>query len=224
MAYIYRHIRLDKNEPFYVGIGSDDNFKYKRACEKENRNKHWYNIVKKTQYEVEIILDNLTWDEACEKEVEFIKLYGREDLNEGILCNMTNGGEGVLGMKHSDKTKKILSDDNKRPEKMAVCMKNYKKMLTPEAREKARNNRDYKEISRKRMLNTDREALLKKIIERCAKPVLQYSLDGEFIREWVMGADAVRSIDKLKSSNLTKCLQGKRKSAGGYIWKYKNNI
>jgi hypothetical protein len=22
MAYVYRHIRLDKNEPFYIGIGS----------------------------------------------------------------------------------------------------------------------------------------------------------------------------------------------------------
>ena len=27
MAYLYRHIRLDKNEPFYIGIGSDTNFK-----------------------------------------------------------------------------------------------------------------------------------------------------------------------------------------------------
>ena len=29
MAYVYRHIRLDKNEPFYIGIGSDK--EYKRA-------------------------------------------------------------------------------------------------------------------------------------------------------------------------------------------------
>lgn len=26
MAYLYRHIRLDKNEPFYIGIGSDSNY------------------------------------------------------------------------------------------------------------------------------------------------------------------------------------------------------
>ena len=32
MAYIYRHIRLDKNEPFYIGIGSDKD--YKRAYNK----------------------------------------------------------------------------------------------------------------------------------------------------------------------------------------------
>jgi len=23
MAYVYRHIRLDKNEPFYIGISND---------------------------------------------------------------------------------------------------------------------------------------------------------------------------------------------------------
>jgi hypothetical protein len=30
MAYLYRHIRHDKNEPFYIGIGSDNGmiFKY----------------------------------------------------------------------------------------------------------------------------------------------------------------------------------------------------
>jgi hypothetical protein len=27
MAYLYRHIRHDKNEPFYIGIGSDNNYK-----------------------------------------------------------------------------------------------------------------------------------------------------------------------------------------------------
>ena len=31
MAYLYRHIRLDKNEPFYIGIGSNELNNYKRA-------------------------------------------------------------------------------------------------------------------------------------------------------------------------------------------------
>ena len=92
MAYLYRHIRLDKNEPFYIGIGSDE--KYKRAYSKNDRNQHWHNIVNKIEYEVEIVLDELSWEEACNKEIEFIKIYGRKDLNEGTLVNMTDGGEG----------------------------------------------------------------------------------------------------------------------------------
>ena len=101
MAYIYRHIRLDKNCVFYIGIGSDKN--YKRAHNKINRTKFWKNVAKHG-YEVDIVLDNLTWEEACEKEKEFIALYGRLDLNNGTLVNMTDGGEGVMGRKFTEAT------------------------------------------------------------------------------------------------------------------------
>ena len=55
MAYVYRHIRVDKNEPFYIGIGSGG---YRRANSTKGRNKIWYGIVARTDYEVEIVLDN----------------------------------------------------------------------------------------------------------------------------------------------------------------------
>lgn len=114
MAYVYRHVRLDVNKPFYIGIGSDST--YARAYTKDRRNKHWKNIAKKG-YEVEILLDSLTWEEACEKEKEFIQLYGRTDLNTGILCNKTNGGEGFLGVKrdsNSESEKRRRANISKR--------------------------------------------------------------------------------------------------------------
>ena len=99
MAYVYRHIRPDKNEPFYIGIGSDDSGEYSRANSIFYRNKHWHHVVKKSNYDVEILLEDLTWEQACEKEKEFIKLYGRKDLGLGQLVNMTDGGEGSVGLK-----------------------------------------------------------------------------------------------------------------------------
>jgi hypothetical protein len=105
MAYLYRHIRLDKNEPFYIGIGSDDKGQYKRAKNMVDRSVFWHKIVKKTGYQVEIMLDNLNWEEACQKEIEFIKLYGRIDLGKGCLVNLTDGGEGVLGFLFTDEQK-----------------------------------------------------------------------------------------------------------------------
>lgn len=43
MGYLYRHIRLDKNEPFYIGIGGFDKtekeFSYRRAYKIYRRNK-----------------------------------------------------------------------------------------------------------------------------------------------------------------------------------------
>ena len=110
MAYLYRHIRLDKNEPFYIGIGSDA--QYKRANSINPRTKHWKNIISKTAYRVDIVFDDLTWEEACEKEKEFISIYKRK-CDGGILCNITLGGEGVYGLKHSEKAKELMSIQRK---------------------------------------------------------------------------------------------------------------
>lgn len=109
MAYLYRHIRRDTNEVFYIGIGSDSDGKYVRAYSHKQRSTFWKNITKLSKYIVEIVLDNLSWDKACEKEKEFILLYGRKDLNTGTLCNLTNGGEGVFGYKHSQERLDKLS-------------------------------------------------------------------------------------------------------------------
>jgi len=98
MAYVYRHIRLDKNEPFYIGIGNDNEGEYRRANYKFGRNNLWNKISKKYGFKVDIIIDDLTWEQACEKEKELISLYGRINLNNGILCNFTDGGEGVTGV------------------------------------------------------------------------------------------------------------------------------
>lgn len=99
MAYVYRHIRLDKNEPFYIGIGSDSTYKRANARYKGDRNKIWYDITAKSKYEIEILFDEIPLEFAKEKEKEFIALYGRKDNNTGILANMTDGGEGVVGRK-----------------------------------------------------------------------------------------------------------------------------
>lgn len=110
MAYLYRHIRLDKNEPFYIGIGSDSNYNRAYEIKKDRRNIVWSRIASKSEIEVEIMLDGLSWDNACEKEIEFIKLYGRIDNGNGILSNLTDGGDGTLGLIVSEKTRKENSE------------------------------------------------------------------------------------------------------------------
>jgi hypothetical protein len=124
MAYVYQHIRLDTDEVFYIGIGSDTEGKYERAYEIRRRNnRYWRNIVNKAGYRVEILTDGISWEEACEEEIRLIKHYGRQDLNEGNLVNLTDGGEGHLGgivseetrLKHSKVHKgKIVSEETRR--------------------------------------------------------------------------------------------------------------
>ncbi len=49
---------------------------------------------------------------------------------------------------------------------------------------------------------------------------LQFSLDGEFIREFNSIKEASEEISISKPA-IVHCLKGKTKKAGGYKWKYK---
>ena len=52
-----------------------------------------------------------------------------------------------------------------------------------------------------------------------SKPVIQYTKEGEFVKEW-------RSIKEAETSigircGISKCLSGKHKTSGGFVWKLK---
>lgn len=53
--------------------------------------------------------------------------------------------------------------------------------------------------------------------EKIKKPILQFDLNGNFIREWPSAMD----VGKVVNSTICKCLKGKYKQAYGFIWKYK---
>lgn len=62
------------------------------------------------------------------------------------------------------------------------------------------------------------KARLLELSKRKMKPVLQFSLSGEFIKEW----PSVRSIrDSKTAANVGKVLKGEYKQAGGYKWEWK---
>lgn len=114
--YLYRHIRLDKQEPFYIGIGKMRSkysntleSKYERAYSTK-RSLFWKKITNKAKYKVEILLESDNEDFIKNKEIEFIKLYGRKDLKLGTLCNLTDGGEGCFNRINSLERNKKISE------------------------------------------------------------------------------------------------------------------
>jgi len=100
MATVYRHLRNDTNTPFYVGIGKTN----KRAYSKMGRTPYWKHIVEKHGYTVDIIYEGISREEACKVEQYLINFYGRYDLGKGELVNLTDGGEGVNGWKHTSES------------------------------------------------------------------------------------------------------------------------
>lgn len=51
------------------------------------------------------------------------------------------------------------------------------------------------------------------------KPIIQCTLNGEFIRDWDSATTASREL-KLSQGHITLCCQNRKKSAGGFVWRY----
>jgi len=108
MAYVYMHIRHDKDEPFYIGIGKSDSNFYRAHC-KRRRNNIWKKIIAKTSYSIKILHEKITWEEACDVEKKLIATY-KKKTEGGTLCNISDGGEGGdlgydVNKKHSETIK-----------------------------------------------------------------------------------------------------------------------
>ena len=135
-ALVYFHY-TEAGQLFYVGISSNKDLG--RAETKWNRSKFWQNKVSKHGLNVEIVHDGISWEEALKWEVHYIALYGRRNNNTGVLVNLTDGGDGVLGMVWSDEQKKAMSERAKKrldsPEARKTMSEQAKKFFeNPEAR------------------------------------------------------------------------------------------
>jgi hypothetical protein len=188
MPIVYQHIRKDTNEIFYVGIGKKES----RAYEYESRNTHWHNIVNKCEFEVEILVRDISWEEAKKEEKRLILEYGRRDLKSGTLVNMTDGGDGKINAIASKETKL----------KMSLAKIGIK-----------RSEEAIRKLKEARLGNYLGE------LNGKSKKVDQYSQSGEYIKTYDSINIASKELN-IPNSNISETCRGVRKSAKGYIWKY----
>ena len=59
-----------------------------------------------------------------------------------------------------------------------------------------------------------------RVSKKLSKSILQYTLDGEFVKEWKSAKQAERE-GGFSSANITACCRGERKTHQNFIWKYK---
>ncbi len=206
MAYVYRHIRIDKNVPFYIGISNENN-NYSRAnCSyPKHRNKHWLSIFNNTEIEVEILFDNIPYLVAKEKEIEFIDIYKRI-ADGGTLVNLTKGGDGVLGFKNPK-----LSERNR-----AGIWKG--KNHTEESRKKISLSNIGKVISDKQRKKTSDLAKLRTADKNPNYRGKIYAYkNGNFVGEYESLLHTKESLN-VSYSMISSCLTGKRSISKGFTF------
>lgn len=181
--YVYFLIDPVTGQPFYVGKGSKrrmyEHYRLRnRLTNKLLKNKlcKLYQLGYKVLYQK--VLENVTEQEAFEKEKQLIQKYGKLIDKTGILCNLTNGGEGNSCSWSQEKRKKTS--------------------------ERMKGKRGH--------------------LPLIQKPVVQYTLHGEYIRTFPSALQASKEVPKANHSYIIQVCKGKRNSAGGFLWSYEGNI
>ena len=228
MPYVYRHIRLDKNEPFYIGIGSD--MTNKRANERARRSELWKKIVAKSEYEIEILMDDITFEEAKSKEIEFIKLYGRIDLGNGTLANLTDGGDGAINRIFTPEHRKKLSLSQigkGKSEEIKDKLRKYRigKFNSPEARLKISkankgriNTPELMELLRNRKGEKNPIFGIKGVNNKNFKGFIEVFKDGLNLGKYEGIRECAEKFN-ITATKISAVLHGRRNHTGGYTFK-----
>src|SRR5262249_59979010 len=92
--YVYLHCDRVTRTPFYIGKG-----KGRRAHDVVGRQPEWHEKVKSLAagFEVQIVKNDLTEEEAYDLERELIRKHGRIADGTGTLLNVTDGGSLDFG-------------------------------------------------------------------------------------------------------------------------------
>lgn len=228
--YLYRYSRKDDNKPFYIGIGTKRKNRnscsitteYERAYSITSRNNHFLNIINSQDILLDIICESDDLNFIKEKEIEFIKLYGRVDKKTGILVNLTDGGDGNFNMtdEHREKLKILCSerfkDIPKTPEtKIKMGQWQIGRKHSPEEITQRTNTRKLNAIKRGYYVPESK-------IEKESKVILQYDRNMILISEWKSISLAARTLNIKKGNIINVCkFKPRVKTAGGFIWRYK---
>lgn len=116
-------------------------------------------------------------------------------------------GKARKGCTHSEEAKR----------KMSEAHKGHK--MSEEAKRKMSESRKGRKLS---LSEEAKRKINEAHIRALSKPVVQYTLDGAFVREFPSLASASSAVS-VTDDAIGKCCKGITRSSGGYIWRWKHN-
>lgn len=157
--------------------------------------------------------------------------------NNTLYPNGYNLEKGGLSGIPSEETKRKISESLKgkiSPRKGVNLSEETKRKLSESHKGKKGTftGKHHSEESRKKMSKTKKgkhptEETRKKLSEantngKCSKKVLQFSLTGDFIREWPSVSECGRN--GFDFGTVARCCRGEEKTHKGFQWKYKERV
>jgi len=110
---IYKITHIDSGKS-YIGMTMDYLRRMKNHFNDNNPNcRYLHRAIKKynkVAFQHKILYRCNSWETLCQKEKEYIRLF-KTKSPKGY--NLTDGGEGIYGLKHSDESKKKMSESSK---------------------------------------------------------------------------------------------------------------
>jgi len=223
--YVYIYYHPTTMVPFYVGKGySDRSLVHLKEAKNWNgkmrkgKNAHKLNTIKSIidqGLEPLIVRTFHTNDEtqAFAEEVRLIKLFGRADLFQGSLTNLTDGGEGLAGYKHSKEQKDRMSASRTGP---ANGM--FGKTHTPEVRErmsklrKGKPGTPHTEELKQSRIGNDNNA-------KRRKTIYKMDLDGTIVESYPSFLNAVK-MTSIPKATLHKNVKYGGLPIDGFFYQY----
>lgn len=211
------YMYISPSGKMYIGKAIDFNKRYKTHIYASNNknckdyNVPFHNAIRKygiENFKIKILAEDLKLEELGYWENYYIEKYNLYAKN-GKGYNIANGGQG--GNNFAGKTNEEMEEVKKhmRENHFDCTGKNHHQYGKPRT-ETEKNN-----ISKG--LNKAKENGTK--IGRKGKKIYQFDKDMNLIKIWDIAMDIQRELN-IDNSAIIKCCKGKRKTAGGYIWKY----
>lgn len=223
---VYIHINKTNNK-VYVGVakGKPEKRWGKNGYGYTRTQPVFANAIEKYTwdgFDHKILAVNLTQREAWDMEIELIAKYKsncKRYKNPSYGYNMTDGGEGSSGFKHTEETKRLLSEIRSNPsdETRKRMSKSAKERCSDEWRKST--SQIQSGIKRPQCSNPCSEDAKQKIRKKTSKSVYQKTLNGEIIRKFSSQSEAER-ITGVQQAAIWRCCNKKVKSAGGFLWDY----
>lgn len=204
---VYKHTNK-LNGKCYIGITSQDvRIRWNGGWGYQYCPHFWKAIQKYgwDNFEHEILYRGLTKEEAESWEVDLIAEYLSADCRFGY--NVSLGGNGAG--KHSEETRKKIGD----------LRRGYHH--TEESKLKMSKAHTGKPLSDEHIKKLKAAQYGGK--HHRARAVYQFSLSGEFVARYDCVNEAERQTGVF-NQNIVKCCQKKRSHAGGYIWRYDEEV